>query len=51
MDFDGFLVQMRIELQGVERAAAPLWELAVSAETGEAPGGHVATAATEERCR
>ena len=51
MDFDGFLVQMRIEVEGVERAAATLREMAVSAETGEAPGGLWAAAAAEERCR
>jgi len=51
MDFDGFLVQMRIELEGVERAAAPLWELATAVETGEAPGGLAAAAAANERCR
>lgn len=39
MDFDGFLVQMRIELEGIERVAAPLWALAVVASTHEAPGG------------
>lgn len=38
MDFDGFLVLMRIELDGVERAAAPLWEIAERAEAGEIGG-------------
>ncbi len=49
MDFDGFLVQMRIEVEGVEKAAAPLWDLAVCAEAGEATGGRLAAAAADER--
>lgn len=49
MDFNGFLLQMRIEIDGIERAAAPLWALAVPVATPEAPAGEVATPATEER--
>jgi hypothetical protein len=49
MDFDGFLVQMRIELEGVERAAAPLWELAMPAGTDEAPDDFIVATATAER--
>ena len=51
MDFGGFLVQMRIELEQVERTVAPPWELAARVESGEASGGYVTAAATEERCR
>lgn len=47
MDFDGFLVQMRIELDGIERAAAPLWELAAGAEPGEGYAGQPATTAAD----
>lgn len=45
MDFDGFLVQIRIELEGIERAAAPLWELAAGTEPGEGFAGLPTTAA------
>jgi len=45
MDFDGFLVLLRIEIDGVERAAAPLWELAAGHEV-DAPFA-IATAADE----
>lgn len=41
MDFDGFLVQMRIEVEGVEQAAAPLWALAMRGATQQAPTGTV----------
>jgi hypothetical protein len=51
MDFDGFLVQMRIEVEGLERAAASLWQLAVPDDSGEGPGGQHAAAAADERCR
>jgi len=51
MDFDGFLVQMRIEVEGVERAAATLRELAAPVETGEALGSRLAAAAADEQCR
>jgi hypothetical protein len=51
MDFDGFLVQMRIEVETVERATVTLWERAAPAEMGEAPGGLLAAAAADERCR
>jgi hypothetical protein len=51
MDFDGFLVQMRIEVEAVERATATLWELASSCDTGEMPGGLLAVAAADERHR
>jgi hypothetical protein len=50
MDFDGFLVQMRIELDGVERVAAPLWALAVPTATQEALGDNGTVPATDERC-
>ncbi len=50
MDFDGFLVQMRIELDGVERVAAPLWALATSAATREVPGGERDSATDDEPC-
>lgn len=52
MDFDGFLVQMRIELDGIERVAAPLWALAVPASVPasvpEAPGGDGIAAVADE---
>lgn len=51
MDFDGFLVQMRIELDGVEQVAAPLWALAVPAATHEAPGRDGTAPAADERRR
>jgi len=38
MDFDGFLVQLRIAVDDVERAAAPL-SAAVPAATREVPDG------------
>lgn len=48
MDFDGFLVSMRIAVEGVDRAAAPLWELAAGVEALDAPCA--AATATDERC-
>jgi hypothetical protein len=51
MDFDGFLVQMRIEVEGVERAAAALYELSAPDHPVEAPGGLLPAAAADERCR
>lgn len=48
MDFDGFLVLLRMELDGVERAAAPLWELAAGREADAAPFT-IAAAADETR--
>ena len=38
MDFDGFLIQMRIEIDGIERTAAPLWEIAERAQATDTAG-------------
>ncbi|MBV9833622.1 MAG: hypothetical protein JO055_04400 [Alphaproteobacteria bacterium] len=51
MDFDGFLVQMRIEVEAVERATATLWELASACDMGETPGSLLAATAADERHR
>lgn len=51
MDFDGFLVQLRIEVESVERAAATLWEMAVPVDAGMVPDAPLAVAAADERCR
>ena len=45
MDFDGFLFQMRIEVESVERAAATQWDLAAPSETSETPGALLVAAA------
>lgn len=51
MDFGGFLLQLRIELDGIERAAGPLWALAVPLTTHEQLGGDEAAATADEEGR